>query len=60
MKRYMKQYLVSYAINHFDRPMFYNEIVKCRGDALSILECIRSSRPDVQKDNVRLINFWQI
>ncbi len=24
----MKQYLVSYAINHFDRPMFYNEIVR--------------------------------
>lgn len=54
-----KKYLVSYCIELPIGTSFYNAIVECDGNPISILECVRASEDGVPY-RVNLINFWEI
>ena len=55
----MKKYLVSYCIEFSSGTSFYNAIVECDGNPVSILECVRASEGGMSY-RVNLINFWEI
>lgn len=54
----MKKYLVSYTMEFATGVSFFNEVVECDGNVLSILRCIRESNDYPYK--VNLVNFWEI
>lgn len=55
----LKKYLVSYCIEFPSGTSFYNAIVECDGNPVSILECVRASESGIPY-RVNLINFWKI
>ena len=55
----LKKYLVSYCIEFPSDTSFYNAIVECDGNPVSILECVRTSESGMPY-RVTLINFWEI
>ena len=55
----MKKYLVSYCIEFSSGTSFYNAVVKCDGNPVSILECVKASEIGTSY-RVNLINFWEI
>ena len=55
----MKKYLVSYCIEFSSCTSFYNAIVECDGNPVSILERLRASEGETPY-RVNLINFWEI
>lgn len=59
MKKLKKKYLVSYCIEFPPYTSFYNAIVECDGNPVSILECVRASEGEMPY-RVNLINFWEI
>lgn len=59
MKELKKKYLVSYCIEFPSGTSFYNAIVECDGNPVSILECVRASEGGMSY-RVNLINFWEI
>jgi hypothetical protein len=57
----LKKYLVSYCIEFSLGTSFYNAIVECDGNPISILECVRALESEMPyRDRVNLINFWEI
>lgn len=55
----MKKYLVNYCIEFSSGTSFYNAVVECDGNPVSILECINTSKGEIPY-RVNLINFWKI
>lgn len=55
----LKKCLVSYCIEFPSSTNFYNAIVECDGNPVSILECVRALDCGMSY-RVNLINFWEI
>ena len=55
----LEKYLVSYCIEFSSSTSFYNVIVECDGNPVSILECVRASESGMPY-RVNLINFWKL
>lgn len=55
----LKKYLVSYCIEFSSGTSFYNRIIECDGNPVSVLESVRALHiPSPYRIN--LINFWEI
>lgn len=55
----IKKYLVCYCIEYSSGMSFYNVIVECDGNPVSILKRIREPESG-SPYRVNLINFWEI